>query len=223
MAVVASVGEHWAFLMQQWRTRFTILALIGLLTYLIVGQLLYPGFTDYWGYMVIQMVVVLCLLVAGEIVFREQGGLSWITHMIAVTTSYADVFGTAGHLYSNWSHYDKITHFLGIAAVTAGAYDCLHRLKLRGVSSAWVEERFAVALGVGITAGIGWELWELVGDKVLNTSRIGGWHDTTNDLIFDTLGALTTVFLLWRNEEEDTGEQLVLEDSFADIGGPPSA
>ena len=222
MTTIAVAAEHWTFLMQQWRTRFTVLGLIGLLTYLVVGQALYPGFTDYWGYMVFQMVVTLALLVAGEIVFRDQGGLSWITHVIAVATGYADVFGTAGHLYSNWEHYDKITHFFGTAAVTAGAYDCLRCLRLRGVRSAWVEERFAVALGIGVLVGIGWEVWELIGDKVLNTSRIGGWHDTTNDLIFDTLGALTTVFLLWRSEQGG-GEQLVLEDSFADAGGPPSA
>lgn len=185
------------------RGRFTLIGLSGLLAYLVVGDIVAPGFTDYWGYMVLQMTVILALLTAGEVVFREQGGLSWVTHGIAVSTGYADVFGTAGDLYARVDEYDKLTHFFGTAAVTAGVYDCLRGLYRRGVMNSWVAERVKVAPAAGFAVGVGWEIWELIGDKVLNTSRIGGWWDTSNDLVFDAAGALFIMIMLRHAERPE--------------------
>lgn len=195
-AVNHHVTHGAAVLWATWRGRFTLFGLTGLLSYLVVGDILYPGFTDYWGYLVLQMAVTLILLAAGEVVFEKQGGLSWVTHVIAVSTGYADVLGTAGDLYSRIDEYDKLTHFFGTAAVTAGVYDCLRGLHRRGYTSWWAVERAMAAPLLGIAAGVGWEVWELIGDKVLNTSRIGGWWDTANDLVSDAAGAVFIVVLL---------------------------
>jgi uncharacterized membrane protein YjdF len=196
----AVVRQVWMVLRTTAKARFSAVALGMLLTYLLVGELISPGFTDYWGYLVFQIAATLCLLVAGEVVFREQGGLAWTTHILAVAVGYADTLGTDGNMYASFAEYDKITHFLGVAAVTAAVYDCLRALDLRGKRSRSATAQLQTAMLVGIAAGVGWEIYEWVGDNVFHTSRIGGLHDTTNDLISNTLGALTAGLLLWRED-----------------------
>lgn len=185
------------------RAQTSTFFLSGLLVYLLAGQLLRPGFTDYWGYLVFQMAVTLVLLIAGSTIFRQQGGLSWWTHAIAVSTSYADTFGTAGDLYARIDEYDKLTHFFGVAAITAGAYDCFRGLHRRGLHRWVADERLLAAITIGVMVGVAWECYEFVGDRVFGTSRVGGMVDTTNDLISDTLGAVTAGFVLWRAERQE--------------------
>ncbi|MCC7362922.1 MAG: phosphatase PAP2 family protein [Dehalococcoidia bacterium] len=189
------------------KSLFTSVTLGALLAFLVVGELVAPGFTAFWGYLVAQMAVTLVLLVGAERIFRDQGGISWATHIIAVLTGYADTFGTAGDLYANIAEYDKITHFAGVAAVTAGAYDCLRAGYLRGHRSWLTEYRLAVAIVAGVAMGGGWELYELFGDEIFATKRVQGRLDTAYDLVFDTLGAVVAGFLLARLERR-AGDEL---------------
>jgi uncharacterized membrane protein YjdF len=173
---------------------------MALLIYLVARQIVEPGFTDYWGYLVFQMAVTLLLLLAGEIIFADQGGLSWQTHVIAVTCGYLDTLGTDGNLYARFDEYDKLTHFAGVAAVTSGAYDCFRALNLRRGGTWPLQERFFLAISVGLAVGLGWEVWEFIGDHVFNSSRIGGVWDTSNDLVADALGAVVAGLVLRRSE-----------------------
>ncbi|MGE5594741.1 MAG: phosphatase PAP2 family protein [Hyphomicrobiales bacterium] len=201
------------------RAVFTSLSLGGLLLFLVMGELISPGFTNFWGYLFFQMAATLALLLAGEWIFREQGGLAWQTHLIAVATGYADTFGTAGDLYANIAEYDKLTHFFGVAAVTAGSYDCLRALHRRGHTSFWATNRVAVAVLIGVAVGAGWEVYEFFGDELFATKRVQGQLDTTYDLIFDTLGALAAAWLLRRAERAAREEEWLPEALGAD--GPP--
>ncbi|MCK9518013.1 MAG: phosphatase PAP2 family protein [Dehalococcoidia bacterium] len=191
------------------RALFSTASLGSLLLFLVVGEIVAPGFTAFWGYLLVQMAATLVLLLTGETFFRGQGGLSWQTHLIAVACGYADTLGTAGNLYANLAEYDKITHFAGVAAVTAAAYDCLRALDRRGNTSAWVASRFWTAIGIGIAAGIGWEVYEALADDIFATKRVQGRIDTTYDLLFDSLGAFVAAFLVrWaerREAEEEPG------------------
>lgn len=182
------------------RVQVSVITLGGLLIYMVVNEYESPGFTDYWGYLVFQMAVTMVLLVAGEIAFADQGGLSWQTHIIAVLCTFADTLGTDGNLYARIDEYDKVTHFAGVAAVTSGTYDCLRAINLRRGGDWPAADRMRVAILVGVTVGVSWEVYELIGDKVFNTSRIGGWWDTSNDIFSDTLGALFAGVVLYRNE-----------------------
>jgi hypothetical protein len=197
-----SAGRPVASVTTNNRARFTLLALGGLLTYLIAEQNLDPGFTDFWGYLVGQVAVILLLLVVLEMLFEREGGLSWLTHVVAVACCYADVLGTDGNLYAAINEYDKITHFAGVAAVTAAAYDCLRALNMRTRSSQSPTARlwFSVALGVAI--GVGWEIYELLGDKVFHTARVYGPWDTLSDIVSDAMGALSVALLLWLAEQQ---------------------
>lgn len=182
------------------RAQFTASALGGLLGYLLLAQVLRPGFTDFWGYLVFQVAATLLLLVLGETLFAREGGLSWLTHGIAVVCTFADVLGTDGDLYARIDEYDKLTHFMGVAAVTAGAWEVLRAAALRPGRPLAPGRCFAAAVGVGVAVGIGWEVYEYLGDVVFHTTRSQGSWDTFNDLISDTAGALALAGLLWWQE-----------------------
>ncbi|MEX2081213.1 MAG: phosphatase PAP2 family protein, partial [Dehalococcoidia bacterium] len=188
------------------RLQLSLLAMGGLLTYLLVAQATAPGFTDFWWYLVVQMAAILVLLTVGEVVFRDQGGISWQTHIIAATCSYLDVLGTDGNLYARIDEYDKLTHFMGVAAITSGAYDIFRGMYARG-SRRWVaEDRLMAAVTIGVAVGVGWEVYEYLGDAVFHTTRIQGRWDTTNDIISDSLGAMVAGIWLWWSERSAEAE-----------------
>lgn len=184
------------------RAQFSVISLGLLLTYMIGMQITAPGFTDFWLYLVLQTAGFMLALLLGEVVFAKEGGLSWLTHVIAVTCTFADVLGTDGNLYNRIDEYDKITHFVGTAAITAGAYDVLRALYVRGTIPWDANERLTLSVALGMAAGVGWEIYELLADKVFQTGRVQGVWDTGNDLISDALGAVGVAALLWFAESQ---------------------
>ncbi len=187
----------WATLGENRKALFSFLSLGGLLAYLVVAQTLTPGFTDFWGYLVVQVGLFVVLLVGCEVYFAKEGGLSWITHVIAVACAYADVLGTDGNLYAAIDEYDKLTHFFGVAAIAAGLYDILRALYRRGTVRWQPNDRLMLSVAIAVAIGIAWEGYELIGDKVFNTTRVGGRWDTGNDIVSDSLGAIVFAALLW--------------------------
>ena len=56
----------------------------------------------------------------------------------------------------------------------------------------------AVLSSGSIGAGMAWEIYEYIGDHLLDTGRHNGRVDTTYDLISDTIGAIVAIcFLYW--------------------------
>lgn len=200
------------------RVRLTVLTLGGLFLYLGLAQVMNPGFTDFWGYLFFQVGVTILLLVGGEVYFSREGGLSGLTHAIAIAQTYADVLGTDGNLYARIDEYDKLTHFMGTAAITAGAYDILRALAVRRGSTRPASERLYLAVAIGIAAGIGWEVYEHLGDRVFHTTRTQGRVDTANDLISDALGAFTLGILLWW-QERTSPAPVPVEETYPPPGG----
>lgn len=202
------------------RVRFTVLSLGGLFLYLGAAQILDPGFTDFWGYLFFQVGASVVLLAADELVFSREGGLSGLTHGIAIVCSYADVLGTDGNLYARIDEYDKLTHFMGTAAITAAAYDVLRALATRRGSTRAPAERLYLAVAIGIAAGIAWEVYEYLGDRVFHTTRTQGRWDTFNDLVSDSLGAFTLGMLLWWQERTAAAASPAEDGYLPPPGGP---
>jgi hypothetical protein len=176
--------------------RVTTALLVALITYLIVGQVRAPGFTDHWGYLLAQTFGILILLQGFEMILARKGGISWPTHVVALSALYLDVLGTDGNLYANIDEYDKMVHFMGTAAVTACAYELFNALHQAGSTSRLARDRFFAALTVGALVGVGWEVYEYFGDKIFASYRVQSRWDTTNDIISDFLGALAVVAVL---------------------------
>jgi hypothetical protein len=179
------------------RLRFTVYSLGLLLTYLIVRQFVDPGFTHYWGYMVAQIALSIAVILILSVHYSAQGGFSLLTHGIIVVTTYADTLGTAGHMYDRYISYDKVTHFLGSAAVASAVGDVLIA-KARKGSIDWSPRKMMImAAGIAVGMGVLWEVYEYVGDRLLDTGRDGGMTDTTYDLISDSAGAIFAAALLY--------------------------
>ena len=181
--------------------RYTAMGLGGVITYLIIGQIIDPGFTKFWWYQLFQTTATLAVVLSLDALFVEEGGMAWQTHLLVVGATLADTLGTAGHMYEKIVPYDKFVHFAGGAALAAAAFQTLTFLERRGVIAMGVYQRaFVAAVTSFLIAGLIWETYEFMSDVVFGSGRVHGWGDTIGDLIFDTLGAITAVTIMVRNE-----------------------
>jgi len=192
--------------------RYTTLGLGGVLIYLLIGQIVDPGFTNYWWYQLFQTAATLAIVLSLDALFVEEGGMAWQTHLLVVGATLADTLGTAGHLYEKIVPYDKFVHFAGGAALAAGAFQSLTFLDRRGVMSMSPIKRAIVSAMISfLIAGMIWETYEYLSDVVFGSGRVHGWSDTVGDLIADTFGAITAVTIMVRHESANpnqTDEQI---------------
>lgn len=183
------------------KVRRSTLALIAILLYLLLGELLAPGFTHYWGFHVVQIIAILATVLTIETALHPDGGLSWPTHLFIAVIAAADVLGTSEDLYHTFDLYDKLIHFASGATAAAVAYDMLsvldHRRKLMLPSGV----RLAAAIMVSfLIAGLGWEAYEHYGDILFGTHRVQSRLDTIHDLISNICGSVLAASVLWVRE-----------------------
>lgn len=183
---------------------YASIALAGLLSWLLLGRLLAPPLSDFWGYQVGQVSATLAVVAIGEGWRRRTAIFSWETRTIVAATTYADTLGTAGHLYDRYAVYDKITHFAGTAAITAICFEVVTLLLSRGRILPPTASPVLMAIGFGVFCGFIWEVYEYLGDAAFNTGRVQGRQDTWHDLVSDTAGAVVATLLLARRR---TAEQ----------------
>jgi hypothetical protein len=101
-------------------------------------------------------------------------------------------------MYDRFISYDKFTHFFGCAAVASAMGDLLINMSRRGTIDWSPSKLLIVAVGLAVGAGMVWEIYEFVGDHLLDTGRHNGRVDTTYDLISDSIGAIVAAcFLYW--------------------------
>jgi hypothetical protein len=201
LMVASTARQVVATLEASTKARRSAFGLFAILIYLLIGRAINPGFTDYWWYQLAQTSGTLVVMLTLETVFRREGGLAWQTHAIILATTFADVFGTAGHFYSSYNFYDKVVHFWSGAAFGAGTYEVLRLLNRRGRISLPPPRRALLAVVVSFSiAGVAWEIYEYVADAAFNSGRWHGRLDTTYDLIFDVLGGLMAVTVLRTRE-----------------------
>lgn len=186
--IVALRRDRWAAL--------TVLSLGALTVYLIAGRALDPGFTDYWFYMMAQILATIVAVVWLTHRFGPEKGLHPITLVIVVLVTYLDTLGTAANLYARFEIYDKITHTGGGAILGAAFYDLVASLRQRGAIGWRVSRQVSFAILLSVLLGAMWELYEFAGDAIFHTGRHSGRIDTLYDLISDSAGAILAVLLL---------------------------
>jgi len=183
------------------KARRSALALFAVLAYLGIGRAIDPGFTNYWWYQLVQTTTTLAVLVTVETLFARDGGLAWQTHLIIVVTTYADVLGTAGHLYDTFEPYDKIVHFCSGAVFAAMVYEVLRIVDRRGRIAIPPPRRALIAVAVSfLIGGLAWELYEYLGDAVFDSGRVQSRLDTAHDLVCNVCGGIFAVVLLGARE-----------------------
>lgn len=175
---------------------YSTLSVAVLFGYLLVRKPLEPGFTDHWGYMIVQIAGTLVLMLVLTVWSAPQGGFSWYTYLVVAVNTWADTLGTAGHLYDRHASYDKVTHFLTGVALTAAAADILRILSARGRIRLRPEACLLLAIGVALVLNVGWEVYEYVGDALFESTRHRGHLDTAYDLGADLAGALVSAAVL---------------------------
>ena len=184
------------------KARRSALGLFAILAYLAIGRAIEPGFTNYWWYQLIQTTTTLVVLVAVETIFARDGGLAWQTHLIIVITTYADVLGTAGHLYDTYAPYDKIVHFWSGAVFAAVVYEVLRIMDRRGRIATSPQTRALIGVAVSfLIAGLAWEFYEYLGDAVFNSGRVQSHLDTAHDLVSNVCGGVLAVAVLGARDD----------------------
>lgn len=187
------------------KARWTSITLVGALFFLLLGEVFVPGSNPYYGYQMLQVMIVMVVVLSVELAFLQQGGLGWPTHTVISATVIADVVGTSSDLYHAWGPYDKFVHVSSAAALSAGSFDILAGLNKRGIVNMTGLKRWFTAGAISfLIAGLIWELYEYLADVVFHTDRVQGRIDTRNDLISNITGATVaaTVAWLWERHRE---------------------
>jgi hypothetical protein len=98
-------------------------------------------------------------------------------------------------LYDSWGSYDNVVHFTVPLLVTGMMYLLLVRLGVLPELHTLKQHHqrfgfFLTALFLGMAVGAGWEIVEFTLDSTTASQLQISVHDTSTDLIFDTLGAV---------------------------------
>jgi hypothetical protein len=124
---------------------------------------------------------------------RFQHLLRWWAIVPVVCVTVFDAAGDYLHWYSTYTQYDMVLHYVGTLAAAAFLWNILtaffHTSRDRGLLL-WATWTTAV------TFGVGYELEEYVEDVFTASQRLGDGPDTANDLLMNTLGALTVVAII---------------------------
>jgi uncharacterized membrane protein YjdF len=104
-------------------------------------------------------------------------------------------------LYDSWKSYDNVVHFTVPMLVTGLLYLMLVRLGVMQELNALTQPHqkfglFLTALALGMAMGAGWEIIEWASDETRGTHLVGSTTDTATDLIWDTMGAALSAFIL---------------------------
>jgi hypothetical membrane protein len=213
--ITALRRDRWALM--------TVLSLAALTVYLSIGRALQPGFTDYWFYMMVQIVGTIAAVIWLTHRFGPENGLHPITLFIVVLVTYLDTLGTAADFYARYDFYDKITHTGGGAILAAAVYDLVASLRQRGAIRWRTSRQVSFAILISILLGSLWELYEFAGDAIFHTGRHSGRIDTLYDLISDSAGAILAVLLLaWVFQRSGPADPMVPGSGIGAGGRAPS-
>jgi uncharacterized membrane protein YjdF len=167
-----------------------------------VARIAFAGATIGWGLAggpVTQVVgATLVLVLARAVSLPRFYDFSLIVVMFLL--AWGEVLG----LYDSWNSYDNVVHFTVPLLMTGMVYLVLMRLDVLPELSALTQPHhrvgfFVTTLFLGMAIGAGWEIVEFTLDSTTSSNLQISVHDTSTDLIFDTLGAAgsATILLLW--------------------------
>ena len=122
--------------------------------------------------------------------------LPWLLWPVIFGAVFIDVVGDVFSLYSSFTWFDQVAHFLGTAAPALVFYVFFHNLqKVKG----WrypVALNLLLAFGLAMALGAFYEIEEYVEDFLAGSNRLGDGQDTANDLLLNTFGAISMLAVI---------------------------
>lgn len=109
----------------------------------------------------------------------------------------ADTLANAFGLYGKFHWYDEFTHFTGGAMVGVLTISALGYLNKKNQWKLPLKFLMLFAISLALSLGVLYEFWEYFAYSVLNYNLIIlSVTDTSKDLLFDFIGAATSIILL---------------------------
>lgn len=108
---------------------------------------------------------------------------------------YAEGVGSTFGFYGKFGWYDQITHFIG--GVTIGLISCLI-INDSDKKHHWnLNSKFLIIFSLCLTLSLCviWEFYEYFVDSLKNTNLIADKFDTSNDLLFNFIGAVPAIII----------------------------
>ena len=141
------------------------------------------------------------LWVAIEIVswrLRKAGleSLPWPAYLAGLIGTSWDALGDVARLYTRIYHYDKIAHFMGGGAAALVVFFLYRQLQRSGKLQLPPPLVAFLAICTANFIGVLYELEEFSETYTLKNNRMGDAFDTSTDVLFNLLGAITLVSIV---------------------------
>ncbi|MBE7323906.1 hypothetical protein IEQ44_04485 [Nocardioides sp. Y6] len=173
-----------------WLVVATVAAKAALLL-VVVQVALDPGWGNLEGkaptaraitYPLLAVVVPLWHLLRGR--FRPDRRYAWGADLLVTLPGFSDLLGNRWDLYDRVSWFDDAVHLVNTGFLAAAV------LLLVGLAGARLRWRLAVAIAVGTTLSLVWELWEFTAFVAKGAESATAYADTLGDLTLGWLGAV---------------------------------
>jgi hypothetical protein len=115
---------------------------------------------------------------------RRGHPFPWLADLLVTLTCWADLLGNRLDLYNSLESFDDLMHVLNTALVSAAV------VLLTLTRTASLTAIVTMALASGLTASLGWELFEYATFLTRSTEWTTAYTDTVGDLALGWVGAV---------------------------------
>lgn len=133
---------------------------------------------------------------------RRASAFPWLADLLVTLTCFTDLLGNRLDLYDSMVWFDDWMHVMNSALVSAAF------VVLTVKESAAFTEIAEAAVSLGLTASLGWELFEYATFLTRSTEWTTAYSDTIGDLVLGWLGAVLAAIVVaeaWRHRGAGPG------------------
>lgn len=114
----------------------------------------------------------------------------WLADLLVTVPAFSDLLGNRLDLYDRVVWFDDAMHLASTAALSAGV------LLLAGADAASFRQRVQLAVAVGVTLSLVWEVWEFYAFVTRSGEAPTAYADTLGDLVLGWVGAVLAAVLV---------------------------
>lgn len=152
---------------------------------------------------------------------RPTGPYPWLPDLLLTLIGFSDVLGNRLGLYDEVVWFDEWMHFVNVTCL------CAALVLMTMVRTVAVRPLLERSIALGMTAALGWEVFEYVTFVTHSTEAPTAYADTVGDLVmgwFGTIAAALLVHLAWRSHmpEHRPSTSVLSGESGAAAGDSPA-